>query len=712
MTVSNTTRRTSAVGTNTIGQEISFSFPIKTSADLVVITRVILTGVPTVLTETTNYTVNISGDNGGTVIMVTAVAVTSEIHVIRDTSATQSLDLVHGGSFGAEDVEEGFDKITRLIIENKDDISRVLRFPNTDPIVSLAEMSNAVDRASKMSTYDVVGAPVASETVPEGITTFSPFGKSMAGTANAASGRTLLELSSTDDVEHADIKVKSPWFDVRAYGAGTSESPATNATAIQAAIDAAELVGGTVYIPPGEYLIDTQINITGQMSLMGIGATLKQDDAKNITNVLRLNSYTDDLYIRIKVDGNKNNNTTVTGVELHNVVNSYTNISIAATECDVGMNITGETEANTFFFYVQNCAIGVQQKQTTGVDISADENTIFITGKQCDTFFRIETPIDGGSAHVHFSCEAATEDAIVITSDSLANLTLSGTIRGCAKNGLADYSTPSAGDTGVKLTFNNLWLTSAKDDYYGILITNNNYISGDVVIYGFGGALWIKEADKGSLGITMQAVRNLDGIKLGDASGGTTVKGFAIKSGSIAYTNTGDYGLNLDNADNCMCDMNFVHGSTDHVNFSSGSTNNTVSVSSMRNARSKYNDDGSNNILIFAGGDNATGTRTGLFTDALATPSVLGYETFLTGTTGVTITALYNGYQGEVVTIISKGAIIFDTTSNARLVGSSVDITTASGDVTQWVCETAGTTASVWRLVAFFEVSANNSTGA
>jgi len=79
MTVSNVTRRTSVVGTNAIGQEISFSFPINTSADLVVMTRVISTGVEATLAETTNYTVNISGDGGGIVTMADTVTITGNV---------------------------------------------------------------------------------------------------------------------------------------------------------------------------------------------------------------------------------------------------------------------------------------------------------------------------------------------------------------------------------------------------------------------------------------------------------------------------------------------------------------------------------------------------------------------------------------------------------------------------------------------------------
>jgi len=95
------------------------------------------------------------------------------------------------------------------------------------------------------------------------------------------------------------------------------------------------------------------------------------------------------------------------------------------------------------------------------------------------------------------------------------------------------------------------------------------------------------------------------------------------------------------------------------------------------------------------------------FGAADATPTVAGFKTWKTGTSGLTITDLDDFPAGEERTIISKGAIVFDTTGT-NLVGSSVDITTASGDITRWVSED-GTTK---RLLAFVDVSVDNSAGA
>lgn len=97
------------------------------------------------------------------------------------------------------------------------------------------------------------------------------------------------------------------------------------------------------------------------------------------------------------------------------------------------------------------------------------------------------------------------------------------------------------------------------------------------------------------------------------------------------------------------------------------------------------------------------------FTDSDTTPDVSASNVFNTNTSGVTISQFDNGIAGQHLILISKGAIVFDTSTATRLIGSSVDITTASGDTTMWVCETGGTSSSVWRLLSWIDVSKDNS---
>ncbi len=102
------------------------------------------------------------------------------------------------------------------------------------------------------------------------------------------------------------------------------------------------------------------------------------------------------------------------------------------------------------------------------------------------------------------------------------------------------------------------------------------------------------------------------------------------------------------------------------------------------------------------------------FASADATPSVSVSveDTFFSNATGVTITRFDDGIAGQEIDIISKGATVYDTSTDTRLRGSSVDITTASGDITSWRCEVGGTTSSVWILTGFVDISADNSAGA
>jgi hypothetical protein len=195
MTVANESNRTSAVGTNAVGQAITFLFPINATSEIVVKTRVTATGVEATLTETTNYTVTISGDVGGTVTMVTAVAATSEIHVSRDTPMTQSLDLVSGGTFSAENVEEALDKNCRMLIDNADGVSRSLRAPSTDSSALDMTLPSAIDRASNYLLFTATGAPTVSASVAPTTATVTAFAETLLDDATAAAMATTLGLT-------------------------------------------------------------------------------------------------------------------------------------------------------------------------------------------------------------------------------------------------------------------------------------------------------------------------------------------------------------------------------------------------------------------------------------------------------------------------------------------------------------------------------------
>ena len=206
MTVSNETRRTSAVGTNTAGQEIPFNFPVGSSGEIIVITRVTSTGVESTFTETTDYTVSLidSGKSGGTVTLVSALATTSECHVIRDTDLTQTLDLIQGDDFSAENVENALDKQCKLAINNADGIIRALRAPPTDATDIDMELPNSVDRASQYLAFNSDGEPTVVASVAPDTATITAFMETVLDDANAAAARTTLGVAIGTNVQAYD----------------------------------------------------------------------------------------------------------------------------------------------------------------------------------------------------------------------------------------------------------------------------------------------------------------------------------------------------------------------------------------------------------------------------------------------------------------------------------------------------------------------------
>ena len=102
--------------------------------------------------------------------------------------------------------------------------------------------------------------------------------------------------------------------------------------------------------------------------------------------------------------------------------------------------------------------------------------------------------------------------------------------------------------------------------------------------------------------------------------------------------------------------------------------------------------------------DNNTGTF-GTFSGSDTTPSVSGGNLWKTHASGQTLTTFDDGVAGQIITVISTAAVVFDVTSTT-LKGGSTNITTASGDVTNWVYD--GTN---WYLINFMDVSADLSSG-
>ena len=133
MTISSTTTRNQYTGNNST-TVFAYGFKIFADADL----KVILTdtsGVETVKTLTTHYTVSGAGtDSGGNVTFTsgntpgTGVIVT----ILRNTAITQSTDYVENDTFPAASHETALDRLTAIDQHQQDRIDRSLKAPDSE----------------------------------------------------------------------------------------------------------------------------------------------------------------------------------------------------------------------------------------------------------------------------------------------------------------------------------------------------------------------------------------------------------------------------------------------------------------------------------------------------------------------------------------------------------------------------------------------------
>jgi hypothetical protein len=198
MTINTTTNRAEFAGDD-VSTVFAFPYYFLAEADLIVLETVISTGVQSVKSLTTHYTVSGEGNPaGGSVTMLTAPASTVTLTIYRDPSAIQDVDLVEGDPLPVETaIEQPLDKLTMIVQRVKEVIERSLRLPEGDVGFVAADMflPAEVDRASKYLGFDADGKPVATAgTTSDLIAT--PFVETLLDDATAGAFLTTLGISA------------------------------------------------------------------------------------------------------------------------------------------------------------------------------------------------------------------------------------------------------------------------------------------------------------------------------------------------------------------------------------------------------------------------------------------------------------------------------------------------------------------------------------
>ncbi|WOO43480.1 glycosyl hydrolase family 28-related protein [Rubellicoccus peritrichatus] len=210
--------------------------------------------VPSLLVLNTDYVVSGTQDEAGNVtVTMIGQTVGDVITILRVPTMDQLLELVSGGQFHEESVEEGLDKVTMICFALLEQINRAIKYPPTEVDGWIAEIEATADRASKIIGFDENGALTVLPEIVENVETYG------------------------------------------AVGDGVTNDTA----AVQAALNSAIASGKVLYFPNPQatYLLTTDVNHTGleNVAILGQGATIKTMGTSGIklsasTNVLTLSA--------------------------------------------------------------------------------------------------------------------------------------------------------------------------------------------------------------------------------------------------------------------------------------------------------------------------------------------------------------------------------------------------------------------------------------
>jgi hypothetical protein len=152
--ISNVTRRVVYSGSAGVGP-YSFSFEILTNTDIAVYKNT------TLLTLTTNYTVTINANGTGSVTLVVAATGADQITLVGNRAIERASDFVTGGDLFANTLNDEFDSLVIYSQQIKEEASRGLKAPITDPTDVNMILPVKSSRKGKVLAFDeTTGDPV------------------------------------------------------------------------------------------------------------------------------------------------------------------------------------------------------------------------------------------------------------------------------------------------------------------------------------------------------------------------------------------------------------------------------------------------------------------------------------------------------------------------------------------------------------------------
>lgn len=303
MTVNATTSAVLIPGTGTTAT-LPFGWQIAQASDLIVMTQVVATGVITTLALGTGYTVNGAGIATGGTVTLTAGNLATGVNafIASDPAELQLLLLSQANNANQADLMAALDLLTRMVQATRRVANNALQIPLVESLAVLnTTFPAAAERANLFPAFDSLGNVIVS---PGPTGTGVPISAAMVPVVQAptlAAGRLALGISAAmDPVVTASTlalarAAMGPWgdavstatgaltsrtfadrfaevVDVRDFGAVGNGATDDHAAFVAAVSRLVAIGGGTLVIPPGNYVNSATVAIAGvPVSIRGFG---------------------------------------------------------------------------------------------------------------------------------------------------------------------------------------------------------------------------------------------------------------------------------------------------------------------------------------------------------------------------------------------------------------------------------------------------------
>jgi len=263
MAVSSTTTRTAYVGDGTTNP-LTIPWIFWSPDDIQVYSIVVATGVTTLWTRGSQYTITGGAGSTGAVVPSSGTVVGTNTLILLNPVETHLTSYVPNEPFPSEVVQTDFDRLTQMVQSLNAQLGYAISVPYTDT-AGINDLPTTATRAGKYIAFDGSGQPTVSAGTGNDSALRTDLANGLTGPGNTlvAIVRTAAEVAASVTPTNYGY-APGPTIDPRRYHiAGTIGTAADDLASINTAISVMKQLGGGQIIIPPEYSSSMAVPVLG-----------------------------------------------------------------------------------------------------------------------------------------------------------------------------------------------------------------------------------------------------------------------------------------------------------------------------------------------------------------------------------------------------------------------------------------------------------------